>query len=180
MSGVTTTVSTHTLQIVVALLAGGLVSGLLGYSQSQRARRKKLVAEAVAIAFARVEILYKIRRRPKDPRLCAADELAIRNEMHDIQTKTEYYISILSSESGWLGSSYERLIKEIRKQTEPLLQAAWLQKPLGVGAELKDAKHPQLVDPRKKFILDTQRYFNPLRRLIFAAAFRICKVVHNE
>lgn len=179
-SGLTTNTVTVMIGLASAALAGGLLTGLVNYTKSQRARRRRIVAEAVEVAFDRVEILYKIRRRPIDPALLAKDELAIRDEMHRIQSKTEYYIAILSSESVWFGACYEKLISEIKKQTEPLLQEAWEQKPSGVGIKLKTAKHPDLKAVRKEFILETQRYFSPLRRIYFASVFRLWRSIHRE
>lgn len=179
-NGVNTNSITVILGLATAALAGGLMTGLISYAKSQRARRRRIIAEAVEVAFDRIEILYKIRRRPTDTALLAQDELNIRNEMHQIQSKTEYYISILSSESVWLGSCYEKLINKIRSQTEPLFQDAWAQKPKGVGVQLKDVKHPDLGNARREFILETQRYFNPLRRLVFASIFRLWRLVHRE
>lgn len=179
-TGVTTNNLTVVIGLVSAALAGGLLTGLVNYSKSQRARRRRIIAEAVEVAFDRVEILYKIRRRPLHPQLLAQDELDIRNEMHRVQSKTEYYIAILSSESVWLGSCYEKLINEIKRQTEPLLQEAWEQEPQGIGVKLKGAKHPDLKLSRQEFILETQRYFNPLRRLVFASIFRLWRAIHRE
>lgn len=179
-SGVTTSTTTVLIGLITAALAGGILTGLVNYSKSQRARRRRIIAEAVKVAFDRVEVLYKVRRRPTDPKLLAQDEVDIRNEMHNIQSKTEYYVAILSSESVWLGACYEKLINEIKKQTEPLLQEAWEQAPQGVGVKLKTAKHPNLKASRQEFILETQRYFNPLRRLVFASIFRLWRVIHRE
>lgn len=177
-------VEINTITVVVGLataaLAGGLLTGLINYTKSQRARRRRIIAEAVEVAFDRVEILYKIRRRPTNSELLARDELDIRNEMHRIQSKTEYYIAMLSSESVWLGACYEKLVSEIKSQTEPLLQTAWKEKPKGVGAQLKDSIHPNLKPARQEFILETQRYFNPLRRFIFASIYRSWRFVHRE
>ena len=174
------TSSTIIIGLISAALAGGLFTGFINYTKSQRARRRRIIAEAVETAFDRVEILYKIRRRPTDKTLLAKDEVAIRDEMHRVQSKTEYYIAILSSESAWLGACYEKLINEIKRQTEPLFQEAWNLEPKGVGVKLKDAKHPNLKQARQEFILDTQRYFNPLRRLVFASIFRMWRAIHRE
>lgn len=179
-----TGVIANDLTIVIGLasaaLAGGLLTGLVNYSRSERSRRRRIIAEAVEVAYDRVEILYKIRRRPLNAQLLDQDELDIRNEMHRVQSKTEYYVVMLSSESAWLGACYEKLIKEIKRQTEPLFQEAWEQKPKGVGCKLKDCTHPDLKAARQEFILDTQRYFNPLRRIIFATIYRLWRTIHRE
>ena len=178
-NGTITDTSTVVIGLITAALAGGLLTGFVHYTKSQRVRRRRIIAEAVEVAFDRVEILYKIRRRPTNPTLLAQDEINIRDEMHRIQSKTEYYIAILSSESVWLGSCYEKLISEIKRQTEPLLQLAWDQKPQGVGVKLKGATHPDLKGARKEFILETQRYFNLPRRIYFATLFRVRRLVHH-
>ena len=125
-------------------------------------------------------MLYKIRRRTTDKRLLPEDELAIRNEMHEVQKKTDYYIGILNTESAWLGDSYARLVRDIRTATENLFREAWKEKPKGVGAELKGAKPPQLGDARERFIKDARRYFNPLKRLFFASIFRLSKMAGDN
>jgi hypothetical protein len=172
-NGVTTQSVTIIVGFITAILAGGLITSVVGYYGNQRARRRKIIAEAVKVAFERVEILYKIRRRTNNPDLLPSDELAIRNEMHDIQSKTDYFITIISSESAWLGVKYQNLISEIKRQTEPLLQEAWERVPQGIGVKLKQDKHPNLSKVQNSFILDSQRYFNPMRRLWFASLFRI-------
>lgn len=160
-------------QVVTAVLSGGLIGGGISYYQTNRLRRKQIVAEAFETALARVEVLYKIRRRTTDKRLLSEDELDIRNEMHEVQKKTDYYIGILNAESAWLGASYERLVDDIKTATDGLFREAWKGKPKGAGAELMSAKHPQLKDARKRFTKDTRRYFNPIKRVFFGSLYRI-------
>lgn len=162
-------------QVVVAIISGGLIGGIITYLQVNRFRRKQIVAEALETALARVEVLYKIRRRTKDKKLLPEDELAIRNEMHSVQQKTDYYIGILNTESAWLGDSYEQLVSSVKAETEELFRKAWKEKPKGVGAELKDAEHPKIGKAKEKFITDTRRFFNPIKRLYFGTIFKIRK-----
>lgn len=178
-NGVTTSSSTVVIGLLAAALAGGLLTGFVSYTKSQRARRRRIIAEAVEIAFDRVEIVYKLLRRPTDPVLLARDELDIRNEMHRIQSKTEYYIAILSSESVWLGACYEKLIDEIKLQTKPVLQKVWQQKPKGVDVKLEQTIQINLTSARNEFILDTQRYFNPIRRIWFSLTYRMWRSIHR-
>lgn len=163
-----------------AVLLGGILTNLSSFFTGERARRRSVIAEAVQVAFDRVEIVDKIRRRPSDKGLLARDELDIRNEMHHIQSRTQYYITILSSESAWLGASYEKLVAKIKKETEPLMQAAWKEKPGGVRAELKNTKRPDVEIARRDFVKDTQRYFNPLKRVWFGLLFRLYKAINHE
>lgn len=165
--------SITTEQLLAATLSGSLVGGLISYYKTSRMRQKQVVAEAFETALARVELLYKVRRRTDNKELLAEDELAIRNEMHAMQQKTEYYIGVLNAESGWFGASYEKLVGSVKAATENLFRDAWKKQPKGVGAELKGAKHPQITLARKEFIKDTQRYFNPIKRLFFTTKFRI-------
>lgn len=178
-NGVTTSAATVIVSLFAATLAGGLLTGLVSYTKSQRARRRRIIAEAVQTAFDRAEIAYKLLRRPTDPTLLAQDDLDIRNEMHHIQSKTEYYIAILSSESVWLGACYEKLINEIKRQTKPLMQDAWTQKPKGVGVKLENSVPIDLTTARKEFILEVQRYFNPIRRAWFATVYRLWRSIHR-
>lgn len=163
-----------------AVLIGGILTNLFSFFTGERARRRAVIAEAVEIAFDRVEIVDKIRRRPLDKNLLARDELDIRNEMHRIQSRTQYYIATLSSESAWLGASYEKLVMCIKKETEPLMQSAWKEKPGGVKTELKNSKRPNVEIARRNFVKDTQRYFNPLKRIWFALLFRLHRAVSHE
>jgi hypothetical protein len=167
-------------QLLAAVLSGSLIGGVISYYKTSRMRRKQVVAEAFETALARVELLYKVRRRTKDKNLLPQDELAIRNEIHLVQQKTDYYIGILNAESAWYGERYERLVRLVKIATEDLLRAAWKEEPQGVGVELKDAKHPQLVTARKNFIRDTRRYFNPLKRLFFASVYRLFRLVDGN
>ncbi len=164
-------------EIIIALLAGGSVGALISYYKSTRLHKKEIVAKATETAIARVEILYKVLRRTKDKSLLASDELAIRNEMHEIQKKTDFYLSILKSESAWLGASYEKLIEGIKKETEPKLQEGWKQKPKGVGVQLKGYSHPVIKPLRDSFTKDVQRFFNPIKRLFFASLYRFSKLL---
>jgi hypothetical protein len=157
----------------VAALVGNALSNLSNFAVGERSRRRRIIAEAVEVAFDRVEVLYMIRRRSKDKKLRVKDDIEIRNEMHRIQSKTKYYTTIVSSESAWLGSSYEKLISIIKSETEPLLQKAWKEQPKGISEVLKGSNHPLIESARRDFIRDTQLYFNPLKRCWFGLIYKI-------
>lgn len=163
-----------------AVLIGGALTSMFTFFIGERARRRKVIAEAVEIAFDRAEVVDRIQRRPTDKTLLAQDELGIRNEMHRIQSRTQYYITVLSSESAWLGASYEKLIAKIKAETEPLMQAAWKDEPKGIKAELKNTKRPDVEIARRNFVKDTQRYFNPVKRAWFGLLFRLQRAVDHE
>lgn len=161
--------------ILIAIISGGLSGSIIAYFQANRFRRKQIVADAFETALARVEVLYKVRRRTTNKALLSSDEISIRDELHNIQLKTDYYIGILYSESIWLGASYEKFVLSIKTATEVLFREAWAESPKGVGVDLKKSEHPQIAEARNRFIKDFQRYFNPFKRCFFSAIYRLSK-----
>lgn len=110
--------------ILIGIITGGLGVAFIGQLQATRLRRKELIAEAYQTTLARLELLYRISRRSADKTLAEQDAISIRDEMHDIQTKTDYYIGLLRTESIWFGKAYQSFVVEIKKITAPLMQQA--------------------------------------------------------
>lgn len=150
---------------IAAIITGGIAVAIFGQVQATRLRRKQLIAEAYQTALARVEVLYRIRRRTTSKALADQDTINIRDEMHDIQTKTDYYTGLLRTESTWFGKSYENLIDNIKKETEPLMQQAWTDNPKGVGVKLKNTTHPNVSTHKDQFLKDIRQFFNPYYRM---------------
>ena len=137
---------------------------IYGQIQSTRLRRKKLIAAAYQTALSRVEVLYRIRRRTAQKTLAEQDAISIRDTMHDVQTRTDYYVGLLWTESTWFGRSYEMLIEGIKNQTEPLMQKAWDDKAVGPGVKLKNVPHPDVTTYKQDFLKDVRDFFNPILR----------------
>lgn len=152
----------------IGLLAGSavvsaLVGGVISNWHSYRLKRKELIASATRSALARVEMYYRIRRRTDD----RSDQIKIRDSFHSIQADNDYYISLLYSESPWLGDTYVMFIAALKKETMPLLQQAWDESPMGPSAKLENTIKPNhvLIEKyRNQFATDSKRYFNPLAR----------------
>ncbi len=151
--------------ILIGIITGGLGVAFIGQLQATRLRRKELIAEAYQTTLARLELLYRISRRSADKTLAEQDAISIRDEMHDIQTKTDYYIGLLRTESIWFGKAYQSFVVEIKKITAPLMQQAWDSQAKGPGAKLENEKHPDISQCTDKFLADVRDFFNPFSRL---------------
>ena len=88
-------------------------------------KRKELVSLAYQTALARVEMLYRIRRRSTDKRHEESDKMDIRNRFHKVQEDTTYYSTILTLESERLGEAYNKLIRKIGQEIGEKTQLAW-------------------------------------------------------
>lgn len=150
------------LNIIVLLLGSSVIGALLSNLNATRLKRKELIAGATKSALRRVEMYYRVLRRNDT----AEDAKQIRDTFHDIQEENEYYKSLLSIESVWLGAAYGDFIAALKRETMPLIQQAWDDKPFGAGAQLQNVKHPEVKSYVDRFALDSKRLFNPIMRLV--------------
>lgn len=152
---------TDTLIRIIVLLLGSAVAGtILSNFQATRLKRKELIAEATKSALRRAEMYYRVVRRTND----VGDETSIRDTFHSVQEDNDYYASLLSIESVWLGELYERFIQAIKSETMARIQDAWDAKPLGPGAQVQDLPKPDVSTYVKQFTKDSKRFFNPIMR----------------
>jgi len=155
--------------VIVPLITGSLAAAVISYVQSDNFRRKRLVASAYRVALDRAEAVYWIRRRTKNKELLPQDEIIIRDKLHQVQERTEYYKGLLSIEAKWLGESYATFVDAVTKQTGPLLKAAWQEKPVGPGGELTNIIHPKanpdLLKAEQEFLESARQFFTLRYRL---------------
>lgn len=105
----------------VAIVAGSsLLASLSSNWQSSRLQRKKIVAGAVKSALRRVELYYRVRRR----RINGDDDAMIRDLFHDVQEENDQYIALLDMEAPWLGDSYRRFLRSLKRKLQPFMTEA--------------------------------------------------------
>jgi len=169
--------NTDTILTILGVLLGSTLLGqFLSNRHSVRMNRKELIAGATKSALRRVEMYYRVRRRNAN----GSDDSDIRNVFHDVQEENDYYRSLLTVESVWLGASYEGFIAALKRETMPLIQDAWDSKPFGPGAKLQDIKHPQVEHLRAQFARDARRYLNPVVRPLMRIRYWLRKYVGDD
>ena len=104
------------------------MGALVTHRREIRFKRKDLVASAYKTVIARVEMLYRIRRRSSDPNHKESDAMRIRDKFHEIQEDTEYYATMLSLECEKLGKKYEDFVTATKEQTSEEMKSAWSSK----------------------------------------------------
>jgi hypothetical protein len=162
--------------ITVFLLGSAVVGTLLSNFHSARLKRKELVAAATKSALRRVEMYYRVLRRTKQEE----DSVAIRDIFHEVQEENDYYRSLLSIESVWLGEAYRRFIAALKRETMPKIQNAWDIEPLGPGAKLQNVSHPDVQLLIDQFTKDSKRFFNPLMRFLMRIRYMLRKYIKGD
>ena len=150
--------------VTLFLRAGGLL--LTG----QSARQRDLFSEAYESAMAWNEMLYRLRRRARTDE--ADRELVDR--FHELQEKIDYYEGWTASEGRFIGKSYCRLVREIKRETQRLIQEAW-ETPGRLPGEPAppDEVRPDLNEARGRFLRDVRNQLS----LIFLP--RLCVMLGN-
>lgn len=164
------------INISAFLLTSVVLAALISSVSASRLKRKELVAEATKSALKRVEMYYRIRRRIDGRQ----DKLQIRDDFHTIQEENDYYCSLLSVESVWLGHRYKQFIEAIKRGTNPLIKEAWNERAYGPDGELQKLKHPDVDKYIKQFAKDSRRLFNPISRVIMRAKHMLQKWVDTR
>lgn len=135
------------------LRAGGL------FLTGQLERQRDLFSEAYESAMAWNEMLYRLRRRARAEE--ANRELV--NRFHQLQEKIDYYEGWTATEGRFIGKSYCRLVRAIKRETEGLIQAAW-ETPGRLPGEPApaDEVRPDLGPARDRFLRDVRNQLSLL------------------
>ena len=150
--------------IILALFTtgGALIGAILGtlvtHRREVRFKKMDLIASAYKVATARIESLYRIRRRSSNPEYKEADTMNIRDELHNMQQDTEYYTTMLKLESKELGERYEKLIETIRIKTGSKMKHAW-ETEGNISGNNEDTFDMALIEREKESFLDAARKF---------------------
>lgn len=146
-----TTSITAGVTLIVAIL-----SLLAAHASSQRERRRGLYSEAVRAAVSWKEMLYRVRRRQE------GDVRDLIKKFHDQQDQLTYYQAWIGSESRAVKQSYDRLVREVKARTEPLVTAAWDEEIREApGNARPDDQHPDLSDLVDNFLADVRSHLSP-------------------
>ncbi|HWI05993.1 MAG TPA: hypothetical protein VNT54_00580 [Solirubrobacteraceae bacterium] len=139
-----------TLSVTLLKALGWLISG-------PRDRRRQLYGQAYEDAMGWLEMVYRIRRRANTDE---ADR-ALVERFHTLQERINHHRGWLGSESKYLARSYCRLVDAIKRETEPLIQAAWDDD--GRGPRIKtpnDDGHPNVEDESLRFLADVRLHLS--------------------
>lgn len=165
---------------LIGIVAGSAVlaafiTHYLGQHERERNKRRTLYAEALQAALGWREMLYRVRRRQPT----ADDEKEITGLFHELQERLDYYDGLIWSHSKSLGRSYRRLVKKVRKTTQPLIREAWKSKPIPPkDYDPSTLKNPKFKNELNDFMDDVVRQTKPRYRLF--AKFKLWWGNRNE
>lgn len=144
-------ISASTAVCVAALAA------LSAYFAAKRERRRLVYSEAVKAATGWHELLYRVRRRREDM------EAELVERFHELQDQLRFHQAWVGSESKYMKRSYDRLVIETKKRTEPLITSAWSD-PIrrAPGAAVPDDEHPKIDDLTDAFLRDVRSNLSPI------------------
>jgi len=134
--------------LAVAVLRGiGLV---LGRAQE---RQRTLYSKAYEAAMAWNEMVYRVRRRANED----DTERELVERFHTLQERIDYFEGWTASEGASIGTSYCRLVREIKNKTEPLIRAAWAEPGRAPSDPTPDDdEHADLRQERDRFLKDVR------------------------
>jgi hypothetical protein len=160
-----------------AAIVGGLFALALLFLRAiglvltgQLARQRDLFSKAYEAAMAWSEMLYRLRRRARTEE---ADRQLV-DRFHELQEKIDYYEGWAASEGRFIGKSYCRLVRDIKKATQGLIQEAW-ETPGRLPGEPVPANeiHPDLSEAQRRFLRDVRHQLS----LFFLP--RLCVLLRN-
>lgn len=163
-------------QIIALLLGSAVIGTLISNLHTTRLKRKELIAGATKSALRRVEMYYRVLRRTDN----IEDIKTIRNLFHEVQEENDYYKSLLSIESVWLGHNYGRFIDALKKETMSKIQDAWDKDPLGPSAKLQNISHPIIKNYVEQFSKDSRRLFNPIMRFVMRVRHVLRRFIKSD
>lgn len=105
----------------VASILTATVTAYFAYAATQRRYHAELFAAAYHDAMLWPEMFFRVRRRV--PGEVAEDALIDR--FHELQEKLHYQQGLMTTQSVWVGRSYERLLLVIKETYETLIRDAW-------------------------------------------------------
>jgi hypothetical protein len=146
--------------IVVAFAAGAVAVWSAQFTErvKQRDRRRAVYSDAYKAALGWQELLYRVRRRSKDPEQ-VRDLVA---QFHAFQEKITYFEGWLGTESAALGRSYARLLRRVKSETEDLIRHAWRTPGRDVDEDQpEDERHPDIGRECEHFLSDVRDHLSP-------------------
>lgn len=139
-----------------ATLTVAILSLLAAYLAGKRERRRSLYSEAVRAAVAWRELLYRVRRRR------AGQESELISAFHSAQDQLAYYQAWVGSDSRLMKRSYDRLVREVKAQTEDLIRSAWADPVRPIPGNAVDTdEHPDLSAAIDTFLKDVRSHLSP-------------------
>lgn len=139
-----------------ATLTAAFITAGVAYFANKRERRRLLYSEAVKAALAWKEMLYRVRRRGE------GQERELIDLFHSRQDDLTYYRAWVGSESEAMQRSYDSLVKNVKKITEPLIQKAWQAsiRPIP-GDAVPGETHPDFDEQTDAFLADVRDHLSP-------------------
>jgi hypothetical protein len=159
--------------VIIGVIAGSsLLAAFATNWQGARQQRKEVVAGATKSALKRVEMYYRLKRRLPS----GEDNVAIRDALHDVQEENDYYCALLSIEAPWLGMSYRNFLTAIKRELEPFMHEAWLEKSKGPSVQITKKERPNIGLYVDIFTTDSKRLFNPIMRPLMRIRYSLRKL----
>lgn len=114
-------------------------------------RQRDLYSKAFRAALAWKEMLYRVRRRTP------GSERDLIERFHELQEEIDYFEGWTASEGRSIGRSYCRLVREIKRQTQPLIREAWSNSPRPTAEPApEDEIHPDVNAVCERFLKDVR------------------------
>jgi hypothetical protein len=140
-----------------------------GYFSEKRLRRRTLYGEAYKAAMSWIELVSRVRRRRADSESGAN----LIDRFHDAQEEIFFHRGWIGSESIFMQRSFDGLVKEIKRQSRPMIQQAWEAEPLAnPAASLADLTTPDLTLDAARFLRDVRNHLSPLQFPKLTVAWR--------
>ena len=141
---------------------GAFIATWIQHRREIQFKKKELVASAYRVAMERIESLYRIKRRSNDSQQKEVDTIKIRDILHQIQTDTAYYESLLSLESRELGDAYKDLVNEIKIITADKMRQAWIDDGSITGQydKIDASEMGRIRDKEVKFLQVANKFIN--------------------
>jgi hypothetical protein len=137
--------------LIVAIL-----SALTAYLASKRERRRSLYSEAVKVAVAWEEMLYRVRRRGEGA------ERELIDRFHELQDNLSFYDAWVGSDSQYMSRSYRKLTRGVKTETEGLIKAAWKEPIRPIPGDAQDCEtHPNIGPFVDAFLTDVRSHLSP-------------------
>lgn len=122
--------------VIAALVAAGvsLATTWLAGVRDERARRRKMFADAFEAYVAYKEFPYVVRRRRGDQ--LPEERLRISSELRHLQERLSFYVAWTQLESPAVGSAYRSLVEGLRKVAGVEVARAWTLEPISEDAQM--------------------------------------------
>lgn len=115
---------------LLAALAGHVVNTM----RARRDRWREEFAEALSAAVTYREFPYAVRRRRHDD--LAAERVRLSEAMREVQQSLADHSALIRTESAYVGSCYDHLVRRTREVVGPQIHDAWQAPPASKDSDM--------------------------------------------